>query len=683
MKHPIQRRLMYLLFQGLRGLAQLLPFSVARRLGKGVGAAAYLLLSGQRRLALDHLQYAFGDWLTPVQRRHTARRAFMNLGQNVLEWLALSGVSQQQIQRLITSEGVEHLRAALAKGDGAILISPHFGNWELVPIYLRSLGFEGVVLARRLRYAEYESFLINLRGRRGIPTLARGALKEVVRVLRANQMVGMLPDQDMDSLEGIFVNFFGHPAYTPIGPAALSVMSRAPIVPCFLIREQQRFRLVIEPPLSAPSGGERDQAIAALTQRWSDVMESYIRRYPDHWVWMHRRWKTQPSAGQARPQSGASVPDAARSTTPAPSRSEMFNTTTVSSASRPLGHLAIGLVLGGALLWSAMGCSKSSLGVGHPDVEATDPAAPAQEMSRFVLTGYQDDGSRRWELHGHGATIDENIVTIHHPDAIGYDIGRTAYLTASAAQVNQTDRHVRLEHEVTVHTTEGVWLTAPILHWIPDQNRVATDAPVRIETDHVLLRGRGANGLTQLKQLTLLQDIEMVLNPTDHELSDESPRHVTITCDGPLSFDYLHNVAIFEQNVHVIDPNGELFSDRLVAYLNQQSRTIRYAEATGHVRIQQQQNTAVSQRAVYEPAIGKITLVGKPLLTIFPDTDHPQPSLGALSTVESRAENLEGAPDAANRLASPTPPVLPPDPAVSPGLPAAPPPETAHGQPGQ
>ena len=529
-----------------------------------------------------------------------------------MEWLVLPRLSAGAIQQLIDSEGVEHLRRALARGNGAIALTAHFGNWELIPIYLRSLGFEGGVLARRLRYPEYESFLISLRGMRGIPTFVRGgSLKEVAKLLRANQIIGMLPDQDIDSVEGTFVTFFGHPAYTPLGPAALSLMTGAPILPCFLIREQDRCKLMIEPPIPMPETNDRAHALNQVTQAWSGVIESYIRRFPDHWVWMHRRWKTQPVPATRDTRH-------ATSSEPSPSK----DAPTARGVQPMLALLLIAYCL--LLVAALVGCAKSGPPGGTVKPAAstptvTNPSSEAtQQMSEFSLTGYEVDGAKRWELVGKGASVEGNIVTIHHPDAVGYDLARTAYLTASVAQVNQTNRHVRMEHDVTIHTSDGLWFTSPVLHWIPDQNRVATDQPVRMETGHMLLRGRGASGLTQLKHATIFKDIELVLNPTNHELPLGQAQQVTITCDGPLTFDYEHNIATFEQNVHVQDPNGDLYSDKLIAYLDQQTRTIRYAEAIGNVRIHQQQNTAASERAVYEPAIGRITLVGKPSLLVYP-----------------------------------------------------------------
>ena len=631
MKRPILRRLMYLGFQGLRGISRVLPLGAARGIGRALGMAAYHLLRAQRRLTLAHVQQAFKDTLSPFQRERVARGVFLNLGQNAMEWLRLSKCSPSDLQRLITGEGIGHLRDALAQGRGAIIVTAHFGNWELIPLYLTSLGFKGGVLARHLRYPEYESFFIALRKKRGVETYARGSLKEVANVLRANRIIGLLPDQDIDSLEGVFVDFFGHPAHTPVGPAALSLMTGAPILPCVLIRDGARFRLVIEPPIRHPQTTNRVEALQRITQQWSAALESYICRYPEQWVWMHRRWKTQSASVHRPPSTVHSRQERADST-------QQTNLSQLQGVIHPRPVRSLLLLTAYCLLLT--GCSKSATKTASSASSTTDAEKPnvTERMSEFTLTGYQQDGSKRWQLNGRGATIEDDVVTILQPDATGYDVARRAYLTASIAQVQQATRHVRMEHEVTIHTSDGLWLTSPVLHWIPDLDQMATDQPVRIETDHILLRGRGATGLAQLKQATLLEDIEMVLNPTEHELPAGEAKQVTITCDGPLLFDYEKHIATFEHHVHVNDPQGDLYSDRLVAYLDQATRTIRYAEATGHVTIQQQRNTATSERAVYEPAMGKITLVGRPSLLLYPSGP------GAGSTMPRLFSDAAGAP---------------------------------------
>jgi KDO2-lipid IV(A) lauroyltransferase len=716
-------------FQGLRAVGAVLPLPAVRVLGRVLGSVAYGLLRAQRRLAHQHLAYGLGQTVSAAQRRRIARGVFRHLGQTAMEWLALPALSPQTLKQVVVGEGIAHVRQALAKGNGAIVVTAHLGNWELIPLYLRSLGFTGGVLARRLRYPEYEAFLIGLRGARGVPTFARGSVKEVARLLRANQIVGMLPDQDVDSLEGVFVDFFGHPAYTPVGPAALSLMTGAPILPCFAVRDGRRFRIVVEPPVAVDRAADRSQAVVTLTQAWTRVVESYIRRYPDQWVWMHRRWKTQPGdspeergrwrapasqrgAAPSRPDEhpapdegtgrSAGGPPAPPGTTRAtgsgaraakvvgirdegwPSSGALWARLRQTTAAALVGLLGLGCGGGvaGCGRTTASGAAARQSAPGDPAVAtspdgaapdvtppenggdapdggrggpppargtppenggdapeggrggpppARGPAAEAdagQQMSEFALTGYATDGTKRWEVAGRGAGLEGDIVTIRQPDAVGYEPERTASLTASVAHIRQTDRTIRMEHAVTVHTSDGLWLMAPLLYWLPDREEMVTDSPVRIETDHMLVRGRGLSGLTQLKQATIGSDITLVLNPGDEDVSG-ARRHVTITCDGPLAFDYERSIATFHQNVHVQDPNGELYTDTLIAYLDRATHTIRYAEAIGQVRIHQQQHIAHSERAVYEPTRGTITLVGRPSLVLYPsETDQPPPAFG-------------------------------------------------------
>jgi len=274
-------------------------------------------------------------------------------------------------------------------------------------------------------------------------------------------------------------------------------------------------------------------------------------------------------------------------------------------------------------------------------------------MDSFTLFGYAPDGTKRWELVGTGASVEGAVVTIRTPNGVGFSPERTTYLTASVAQVEQTSRRARLEHEVTIHTSEGLWLTSPTMYWLPDQNEMVTDQAVRLETDHMLLRGRGATGYSELKRAIIQRDVELVLNPSSEDSpGGEPPSHVQITCDGPLSFDYERNIATFEHNVHVVDRQGDLYSDTLIAYLDRASRTITYAEALGHVRIVQGANTATGERAVYEPARAKITLLGAPSLLVYPDegqTPALSPALfGGLAAAPSAPLDAARGADGAN-----------------------------------
>ena len=255
-------------------------------------------------------------------------------------------------------------------------------------------------------------------------------------------------------------------------------------------------------------------------------------------------------------------------------------------------------------------------------------------MAGFTMDGFDGSGAKRWDLRGTGAVAEGDVVTVQHPDGVGYqqaktpahgaaatwrDQASTTYLTASLAHINQVNHRIWLEHDVAAHTSDGLWLFSPSAYWLSDENQLVTDEPVRLESEHMLLRGRGAVAQTQLQQAVIHRDVELILNPTEDEQPGQQVQHVQITCDGPLTFDYETSIATFEDNVHIVDVQGDLYSDKLVAYVDQQTHTIKYAEATGHVRIVQGGRTAQSERAVYEPGRHKITLLGSPSLLVLPD----------------------------------------------------------------
>ena len=601
MKHPIRRRLLYALFRTAQALAAVLPFRVTQAAGTLVGNAAYAILPAQRRLIGAHLDFAFGNGaLTVNRKRRIAREVFVNLGRSGLEWLAIPKLTLEDLRHLIDVEGLEHLREASSRGRGVLACSAHFGNWELIALCLRSHGFEGGILARRLRYPEYEDFFTDMRAGKGLATYERGSVRDVARVLRANKIIGLMPDQDTEGLDGVFIDFFDHPAYTPIGHAALSLMTGAPIVPCFILRRGGGFQLMIEAPLYPENfAGNRKEAATALTQAFSRVAESYIRRYPGHWVWMHKRWKTKPQS---------EVSAAGRS-----------SDGTDKSESGGSAFPKLGLALAIVLLAQA-GCRVGGADAKKAAAAKAEPI-PQQQLDGFTLTGYDNDGRKRWDLDGTEATMEDQIVTIQSPKGVGYDVERTAHLTAKEAHVNQVTRVVNLNQDVVIHTSDGVWFSTSTLNWVPDVERAYTDAPVKIETDHMLLRGRGFEGMTHLKHARILTDVEVILNPTgdDTQRPYSVPKHVKITCKGPLDLQYDKKLVIFNEDVHVMDANGELFADLLVAHLNADGKTIRFAEATGNVRIVQEGHHANSERAIYEPSKGKISLVGKPTLLLMPD----------------------------------------------------------------
>ena len=193
------------------------------------------------------------------------------------------------------SSGFEYLDEVLAKGKGALVMAGHFGNWELLMAYVRSRGYKGAVIGRRIYFHKYDEFITNLRVKTGDRVIYRDeSPKKILRVLRDGEIIGILADQDIDSLEGVFVDFLGRPAFTSVAPVKLSIASGAAIIPCFIIRKKNgEHKLIFEKPIYTSKDRSSDEEIKKYTQAWTNVLEKYVREYPDHWVWIHKRWKTK------------------------------------------------------------------------------------------------------------------------------------------------------------------------------------------------------------------------------------------------------------------------------------------------------------------------------------------------------------------------------------------------------
>ena len=294
MKYKLRRYILYYLARSAAFFARLVPLCVLRPAGGLLGRVVYQVLPRYRRLTLENLKAAFSGEKSDPEIKKIAAKVFENLGKNAAELLNFPKINRGNLEKLVKIKGLEKLDGALAHGNGVILITAHFGNWELLAISMRLKGYKGAAIARRIYFEKYDNFLNRLRGIHDVDVIYRDdSPKKVLRVLKGNGIMGILADQDVDSVDGVFVDFFGMPAYTPSGPVLLAVSSGAKIVPAFIIRRNGSHELVIEDPIELDDTGEKEKDVVTNTQRWSAVVESYIKRYPEQWVWMHRRWKTK------------------------------------------------------------------------------------------------------------------------------------------------------------------------------------------------------------------------------------------------------------------------------------------------------------------------------------------------------------------------------------------------------
>lgn len=294
MKYKYRRYYLYYLGRVAAFLIFLLPVRISSAIAAFFGRCAFYLLSKYRNLTIENLGYAFGDEKTPGEIKKIAIKVFENLGRNAGELINFPKINSRNIDRLVSIEGRDIVDGSFAAGKGTMILTAHFGNWELVGLMFRIKGYPGVTIGRKIYFYKYDNWLNKLRRAQDVNVIYRDeSPRKMLKVLKDNKILGIVADQDVDSVEGVFVNFFGKPAYTPAGPVVLAKATGASLIPTFIIREGSRHRLVMEKPVELVDTGNKEADIITNTQRWSDVVESYIRRYPEQWVWMHRRWKTQ------------------------------------------------------------------------------------------------------------------------------------------------------------------------------------------------------------------------------------------------------------------------------------------------------------------------------------------------------------------------------------------------------
>lgn len=279
-----------------------LPRPLVRSVATFFGLVACVVLRKERARACSHISQAFKDTYTDTEVSELVRKMFINLSLTAFDFALFPRFSSDQLKRLVTVEGIDKAYdIRKRRQQGAVLVTAHLGNWEMLGATLiNAYGLDGVVVGKRIYYPRYNDLVIRFRESQKVFTVFRDSSpKELLRVLKRGDMVGILPDQDVADVDGVYVDFFGKPAYTPSGPAKLALTAKVPILLAFNVHEKGRYRLfidsVIEPTLL--DGESKQDAIQRITQQCSRVIERYIRQYPDQWVWMHRRWKTQKDEG--------------------------------------------------------------------------------------------------------------------------------------------------------------------------------------------------------------------------------------------------------------------------------------------------------------------------------------------------------------------------------------------------
>lgn len=269
-----------------------LPRSGALALGRGIGRLAWRLSRRDRRRSLDHLALAFPE-LPERERLRIAREGFLYQGMNAAELLHLLSRDADEVLRHIEIQGWENVEAARATGRPILILTGHCGNWELIAVALRHGGLPPAAIARPLDDPRLQEMVVKLRSHLGTTTIARGtreAARQMLGVLRSGGAIAMLIDQDI-KVDGVWVPFFGRPAFTPAGPAELVLRQDMRVIPSFIERRPDGGHLLRFLPIL-----ELPDDVQEATARMTAEIEKQIRRRPEQWVWWHKRWRRQPPA---------------------------------------------------------------------------------------------------------------------------------------------------------------------------------------------------------------------------------------------------------------------------------------------------------------------------------------------------------------------------------------------------
>jgi Kdo2-lipid IVA lauroyltransferase/acyltransferase len=274
-------------------LVRVLPLRAIRFLARLLAGAVDLAFIGRRGLVDANLRAVFGDTLTAAERRRIRKLAIANATKTMFELVKLRWMTAEDLKREVSIEGEEYIRAAREKGKGVIFITAHFGNWEYAGAYLSVLGYPINVIARDANDAFTRDLINSARESKGIHVFGRRDARPLLRSLRDNECLAILPDQHAAEA-AVRVEFLGRPADTATGPTTFALRTGAAVVAGVAIREpNDHIHMVVGPEVEITDTGDYQQDIIINTQRINDVLGEHILAHPEQWLWLHDRWKAE------------------------------------------------------------------------------------------------------------------------------------------------------------------------------------------------------------------------------------------------------------------------------------------------------------------------------------------------------------------------------------------------------
>jgi KDO2-lipid IV(A) lauroyltransferase len=296
----LRERLEYALVWPFIKLIGLLPRPLARAIGITLGLAVYTLHRRLRRVGLRNLALAFPD-MPERERRRILRGEFISLGRQLAEVCLFPRYTRENVSRIVIYDGFENFERAYARGKGVLFLTGHLGAWELSAFAHSLNGHPLSIVMRSLDNPHIDALLESYRTMHGNRTVDKDDfVRGLLSAMRAGETVGILMDTNMTPPQGVFVDFLGIPACTASGLARIALRTDAAVVPGFTVWDSNlrkyilRFEPAVELIRTGDNKNDNEADVVANTAKFTKVLEDVIRRYPDQWLWVHRRWKTRP-----------------------------------------------------------------------------------------------------------------------------------------------------------------------------------------------------------------------------------------------------------------------------------------------------------------------------------------------------------------------------------------------------
>lgn len=280
--------------------------SVPRKTGiaiaKALATVLYCVMGKQRKNTIAHLRLAYGDEKTERDIRRISRGVFRHFLTAAVDVARIPIFIKEGMDRHIRADNLHYFETAYKSGKGMILLTAHFGNWELLGAWLTWKGYPLRVVGSPIANPRLDALITETRNQAGYFNIARGTeTREIIRSLKQGCPLGILMDQDT-RVRGVFVDFFGQKANTPVGPVLLARRFGIPIIPAFMHLEKDlTYHVECFPPLRLSDTGDPHQDLLADVRQCSDVYERVIREHPEQWAWFHRRWRRRPARISASP----------------------------------------------------------------------------------------------------------------------------------------------------------------------------------------------------------------------------------------------------------------------------------------------------------------------------------------------------------------------------------------------